>query len=129
MKMEFGIVWGFVIAFLWLVIRLLSLGAIFSSLGIYPLIIPVIGEAAGYFLTLRILRRRRWPEESNVSAYAGKWIAISIQLLSAFCVLIVCFCLFFVFLPLLVAPPTLLGCITTTRMLFRYLQQSPRFLS
>lgn len=124
MKMEFGIVWGLVIASLWLVIRALSLGVIVFSIAIFPLVIPVISETAGYYLTLRILRQYRWPEESNLSAYAGKWIAILVQVLSALCVLVVCLSLFFVFLPLLIVPPTLLGCIFCTYVLFRYLRQS-----
>ena len=123
MNKPFGIGAGLLIAMVTLVIRILYLAAIVFSWGIVPLLFPVIGEVAGYYGIRKITQTWRWPDEPDAIAFAGKWIAILIYLLSAIAIILFCLGLYFTLFPLLIIPPILIGAILTTRLLLRSLRQ------
>lgn len=70
--MALPILWGLVIATIWIAIGRLSLPVIVFSWGGFPWIIPILSETAGYFLTLQILRRYRWPEVQGLGTRSEK---------------------------------------------------------
>ena len=123
MNQRFGIGAGLLIALVGLVIRIPYLVVIVVSWAILPLLLPVVGELVGYYVTRKITQTWRWPDEPDAIAFAGKWIAILIYLLSAIAIILFCLGLYFTLFPLLLIPPILIGAILTTRLLLRSLRQ------
>jgi len=123
MNQRFGIGAGLLIALLGLVIRIPYLVVIVVSWAILPLLLPVVGELVGYYVTRKITQTWRWPDEPDAIAFAGKWIAILIYLLSAIAIILFCLGLYFTFFPLLIIPPTSIGAFFNTRLLVRSFRQ------
>jgi hypothetical protein len=123
MNQRFGIGAGLLIALVGLVIRIPYVVVILVSWAILPLLLPVVGELVGYYVTRKITQTWRWPDEPDAVAFAGKWIAILIYLLSAIAIILFCLGLYFTLFPLLLIPPILIGAILTTRLLLRSLRQ------
>ena len=123
MNQRFGIGAGLLIALLGLVIRIPYVVVILVSWAILPLLLPVVGELVGYYVTRKITQTWRWPDEPKAITYAAKWIAVLTQLLSALAITLICLGLYFTFIPLLIIPPTSIGAFFNTRLLVRSFRQ------